>query len=785
MSAKHPRIVLSPVIVLALAVCLCVRGGMPAGERAPAAGGDRLPATAPLEIEGDIASLLVDGIDRFLLREIEEAARGRAALWNRDLSSPAALDASVEPRRRRLARILGVRDERRALEGFELAATTRCSARIATAEGYEVLRIRWPAVRGVHGEGLLLEPSGRSPIAGVVALGDADQTPEMLSGVEPGIPPISQLARRLAESGCRVVIPFLIDRASTFSTTMRGERRTRLTHREFLYRPAFELGRHIIGYEVQKVLAAVDELEGSAAEIGGRIGVFGHGEGGLVALHAAALDRRIAAAGVSGYFDRREEVWREPIDRNVFGLLREFGDAEIASLIAPRALVVEACAGPEFAVPPGTGGAPGRLTTPDPASVRRELARARELLAGLDPPPRFDLVLSGDGRGPFGSEDALAAFLDALVPGGGLAPAGEAPALEDEACGPSDRLLRQVREIEEDTQHLLRESAYVRDEFWKRADRASRSADAWSESVRWYRDYFAEEVIGRFDRELLDPSPRSRRVFDEPAYRGYEVVLDVFPDVIAFGILLVPRGIAAGERRPVVVCQHGLEGRPSHVADPSVDRPAYGRFACRLAERGFVAFAPQNPYIFGDRFRTLQRKANPIGKTLFSVITSQHDQITRWLASLPFVDPERIGFYGLSYGGKTAMRVPALVDRYCLSICSADFNEWIWKNASTRSRYTYVSTGEYEIFEFDLGSTFNYAEMAALIAPRPFMVERGHRDGVAPDEAVASEYAKVRLLYADLRIPERTEIELFDGPHAIRAEGTFRFLHRHLRWPEP
>jgi hypothetical protein len=89
------------------------------------------------------------------------------------------------------------------------------------------------------------------------------------------------------------------------------------------------------------------------------------------------------------------------------------------------------------------------------------------------------------------------------------------------------------------------------------------------------------------------------------------------------------------------------------------------------------------------------------------------------------------------------------------------------------------------MYEFDLGHTFSYAEMAALIAPRPFMVERGHRDGVAPDEWVAYEYAKVRRRYADLKIPERTELEWFDGPHEIHGVGTFKFLHRHLRWPEP
>jgi len=132
------------------------------------------------------------------------------------------------------------------------------------------------------------------------------------------------------------------------------------------------------------------------------------------------------------------------------------------------------------------------------------------------------------------------------------------------------------------------------------------------------------------------------------------------------------------------------------------------------------------------------------------------------------------------------MRVPALVEGYCLSICSADFNDWIRKTGSTRpgdDRYSYPFTNEYEIFEFNLGHTFNYAEMAALIAPRPFMVERGHFDGVAPDEWVAAEYSKIRRLYTRLKISDRTEIEWFLGPHTINGQGTFRFLDKWLDWP--
>ena len=34
--------------------------------------------------------------------------------------------------------------------------------------------------------------------------------------------------------------------------------------------------------------------------------------------------------------------------------------------------------------------------------------------------------------------------------------------------------------------------------------------------------------------------------------------------------------------------------------------------------------------------------------TLFTFIIHQHDQILRWLETLPFVDGSRMAFYGLS-----------------------------------------------------------------------------------------------------------------------------------------
>jgi hypothetical protein len=65
------------------------------------------------------------------------------------------------------------------------------------------------------------------------------------------------------------------------------------------------------------------------------------------------------------------------------------------------------------------------------------------------------------------------------------------------------------------------------------------------------------------------------------------------------------------------------------------------------------------------------------------------------------------------------------------------------------------------------------------------MVERGHNDGVGIDEWVAYECAKVRRVYDQLGIGNRTAIEFFDGPHTIHGVGTFEFLHENLYWPKP
>jgi dienelactone hydrolase len=662
-----------------------------------------------------------------------------------------------------------------------------------------VYAVSWPVLEGVSAEGLLLEPKGK-PAACVVVVPDADQTPEMLAGLEAGVSPEQRLGLEFVRRGCYVLIPTLIDRSDTWSGNP-DVWMTNEPHREWIHRQAYALGRHIIGYEVQKVLAAIDWFARQRGSDQQKLGVAGYGEGGLIAFYAGAVDRRIDATLVSGYFNSRQQVWQEPLYRNVFGLLQEFGDAEIASLIAPRQLIIAHSPGPQVEGPPvprdgrHETAAPGVLRTPEDSSVAAEVKRAAELLPQTGAFENWiTLVASPDGT-PLApsSGAATGALLSALQ-----VPARRVPVrdrlLPDGRRNfqPSERLHRQLQELVAYNQKLCHEAqgcvghgnTCVR--FWNKAVPAN--AEEWGVATRSYRDYYRDEIVGSFTEQMVPAEAQSRKAWESPSWIAYEVMLNVLPEVYAWAYLAVPKNLRPGERRPVVVCQHGVEGVPAELFqnDPNSKSPsdsAYEKaFAGRLADEGFVVCASHFVFRGGNAFRQLQRKANPLKKTLWAITVAQHQQLLEWLATLPFVDSRRIGFYGISYGGATAMYVPPLVEKYAVVICSANFTELVQKTVTIDNPYSMIFHGIYEWGEFNIANTFGYAELAALMAPRPFMVERGHHDDVSPDEWVAYEYARVRRLYDYLGIPERTRIEFFNGPHTIHGVGTFEFLRQHLNW---
>jgi dienelactone hydrolase len=734
------------------------------------------------DVPADRPMAMVQGLHDFLDRETEAAVARRAGRWKRDYSSRAAYEASVEPNRRRLARMIGATGERVRPASLTYLSGPEFPAPLSSNKSVKVTAVRWAVYPGFDAEGLLLEPIGEVK-ASVVVIPDPDWAPELTAGIARGALPISGTAWFLAESGCRVIVPTLIDRSSDFSGSPLV-RSTNLTHREWIYRMAYEAGRHLIGYEVDEVRAAVDWLtrDGQPKR---PIGVIGHGEGAMIAMYTAALDTRIDAVQLWTYFGARERVWSEPIYRNLFGQLEEFCDAEVASLILPRTIVISSSFGPSVkeAPKPKNGrndAASGRIEPVPIDSISSEFERLEAIARALpfaEPVELYDFpgLLNQKKESP-----QSRTFLKRLGLGEWPNPQEILPADPRPRDFARHRMARLVRGMEDYTREVLRTSELRRETYWSKADRST--LDAWQKSTEPYRETFWEEILGKFPAATEPLDVQTKQVYDEPRWTGYAVKIPVWRGSYATGVILLPKDLKPGERRPVVVCQHGLEGTPEPVVDPRI-KSVYNSFGAQLADRGYIVYAPQNPYTGHDDFRKLQRKANPLGKSLFGLIVRQHERTLEWLKTRPEVAPDRIAFYGLSYGGKTAMRVPAVLKDYCLSICSADFNEWVVKCTNTDRKYSYLYTLEYDMYEFGLAERFNYAEMAALIAPRPFMVERGHDDGVAPDEWIGYEFAKVKRTYDKLGVGDRAELAIFNGGHQIDGKASFAFLAKHLDWP--
>lgn len=760
-----------------------------------------LPGTRALQETTPLVDRILVGTDRFLDRQLTVTRQQRLDHWRsilalaNDPTTQPQWNAELDRLRSRLLQITGSHDPRSkanpqiVLPVIAAAANSSLRSAIAESAKLTVHEMRIPVLDGYDGFGLWIEP--KAPPHGVIIFcPDAGSSLAQLCGLtsdsqqsanQPAPKPRQTgVPLQLAEAGYRVVIPQPISR-----TIERRGNRIDLSDREYVYRATFVQGRHPLGLELQTVLQLVDWIGDELP-----LAMVGDGEGGLLTMLATAIDPRIDAAMVSGYWGNREAMWSEPISRNVFDFLRYFDDVTLACMIAPRRLVIERSDAPEVTID-AAGAGPGKLATPSEEVVREQLATLESLTAGvpsLKPDSWLQVVgpLTGanSSNNPTGRLDGTRGLLTLTQHLGRVIatiPTGEqlTETLTNNRSLPVTQWRNEMLfQIENLSDQWIRTSRNERESWVRQLN--TESLDTYRESIVPHRERFERDVIGRFDEPLQPLNVRSRFWKETEKCSLWEVEMDVFPEVIAGGILLVPRGYGEGEKLPVVVAVHGLEGQPIDTIEG--DHPAYHDFATKMCERGYIVFAPQQLYYGHDRFRSLQRKANPLGKTLFSVMIPQHRQILKFLQSLPNADPSRIGFYGLSYGGKSAMRIPAAIPEYGPVICSGDFNEWVLKNGSTRDPFSYVWTPEYEIFEFDLGRTFNYAEMAALICPRPFMVERGHFDGVAIDRWVAFEYAPVRFLYAArLGIPDQTEIEWFVGPHTINGQGTYRFLDKHLR----
>ena len=112
-----------------------------------------LEHTAPLELRGDLAAQMVEGIHRYLDHATSVSVESREKLWKRDYRSAERYSQSVAPNRDHLRTIIGAVDQRLPATAIQLEATTPETPAIGSGSGYKIYLVRWKVFDDVEAKG--------------------------------------------------------------------------------------------------------------------------------------------------------------------------------------------------------------------------------------------------------------------------------------------------------------------------------------------------------------------------------------------------------------------------------------------------------------------------------------------------------------------------------------------------------------------------------------------------------------------------------------------------------
>ncbi|MGI8990866.1 MAG: alpha/beta hydrolase [Bryobacteraceae bacterium] len=342
-----------------------------------------------------------------------------------------------------------------------------------------------------------------------------------------------------------------------------------------------------------------------------------------------------------------------------------------------------------------------------------------------------------------------------------------------------DQAASQAGELEHYLDAQLEKSGAARKAFWHRD---YSSVAAYEKSIEPYRPKLIETIGGTG----MEPQVASQAAFqarrtlvtETEAHTVFRTWFSSRNGLTVYGILLVPKHAAWS---PAVVCIHGMHSSPEQVTG-LLEPPDYTRrFGARLAERGYVVFAPLMIDTKELRSR-FDRKAILLGTRLQWLEQQKIFSAIDYLRGLPEVDPKRIGVYGISWGGRTAMYQSALDPRIAATVISGHFNDTVPKMVTASPHYTpFIDTTEDYAFFRQLAVRFSDADIASMICPRPVFIEQGERDPVVWHPMAEKAFAELRSHYEKLHLADRAEMKVFDGGHEVHGDEAFLFLDRWLK----
>lgn len=295
------------------------------------------------------------------------------------------------------------------------------------------------------------------------------------------------------------------------------------------------------------------------------------------------------------------------------------------------------------------------------------------------------------------------------------------------------------------------------------ADDSPRVVFVGSSAVEPPRLYVANLEEGATARILVDPNERAFRHVELGHVEDFDV--EVRPGETIVGRVHFPAHFDPAKRHPAIVYYYG--------GTSPVGRSFGGRYPKNFwCARGYVVYVlqPSGATGFGQEFSS--RHVNDWGQT---VVTEIDTATKAFLEAHPYVDPQRVGCIGASYGGFTTMLLISHTQRFAAAISHAGISSIAsyWGEGFWGYLYSAVATAEsYPWNRPDL-----YVKQSALYRAdqirTPLLLLHGTADTNVPVGESEQMYTALRVLGRDVEF-----VKVKGEDHHILA------YEKRLRWSE-
>lgn len=296
------------------------------------------------------------------------------------------------------------------------------------------------------------------------------------------------------------------------------------------------------------------------------------------------------------------------------------------------------------------------------------------------------------------------------------------------------------------------------------------------------------EIIGGFPKEKVHLMPKIIKSIDKDDHIQKKIIFQSDDKVMVSSYLLLPKHVNFPSSAILALHGHG-RGKDDVVGIVEntesrqwIQKHNYD-YAYRLVRKGYVVLAP-DARGFGERVEGSEKGCYipggvclELGKPVIGLRVWDDMRALDYLSSLPEVDANRIGCVGLSEGGKRTLYLAALDDRVKVAVISGYL--FTWKSAI--EEWEQIEGWDMCSWVPGLLQYLDYPDIAALIAPRPLLFERGKGDPQISLEGAKEAFVQVKEVYKKLGVEDKIDIDLFEGQHAFSGKKAFQWFTQWLR----